>query len=112
MLIDSHCHLDQLDLTTYQGSLDAALTHARDLGVHHFLCVCIDMNNIQATLDIARARADVSASVGVHPSEQHSYDPSLMELIKLASEDKVIAIIKHGGSEWWREAVTGGRREE
>jgi TatD DNase family protein len=96
MLIDSHCHLDQLDLTAYQGSLDAALKHAREFDVHHFLCVCIDMNNIQATLDIARARADVSASVGVHPSEQHSHDPSLAELIQLASEDKVVAIGETG----------------
>lgn len=96
MLIDSHCHLDQLDLTTYQGSLDAALAHARELGVHHFLCVCIDMNNIQATLDIARSRPDVSASVGVHPSEQNSHDPSLAELIQLASEEKVVAIGETG----------------
>ncbi|MFN7098250.1 MAG: TatD family hydrolase [Gammaproteobacteria bacterium] len=96
MLIDSHCHLDKLDLTAYQGSLDAALAHAREWDVHHFLCVCIDMNNIQATLDIARARSDVSASVGVHPSEQQSYDPSLAELIQLASEAKVVALGETG----------------
>lgn len=96
MLIDSHCHLDQLDLTAYNGSLDDALKHAGELGVKHFLCVCIDMNNIQATLDIARSRANVSASVGVHPSEQNSYDPTLSELIDLASEEKVVAIGETG----------------
>lgn len=96
MLIDSHCHLDQLDLTAHNYSLDAALDAARMVGVEHFLCVCIDMNNVNATLDIARTRADVSASVGVHPSEQNSHDPSLTELIKLASDDIVVAIGETG----------------
>ncbi|MCR8719953.1 hydrolase TatD, partial [Pseudomonas syringae] len=28
MLVDSHCHLDRLDLTQHDGSLDAALEAA------------------------------------------------------------------------------------
>ena len=96
MLVDSHCHLDQLDLTAHNGSLDAALQQAREEGVEHFLCVCIDMNNINATLDIARKYADISASIGVHPSEQNSHDPDTPELIQLASEAKVVAIGETG----------------
>ncbi len=96
MLVDSHCHLDKLDLTSYDGSLDAALQYAREQGIEHFLCVCIDMNNVQATLDIARSRADVSASVGIHPNERDSHDPSIKELVNLASETKVVAIGETG----------------
>lgn len=100
-LVDSHCHLDQLDLTVYNGSLDAALAHAKELDVAYFLCVCIDMNNIQATLDIARKHSNISASVGVHPSEQNSHDPDLNELIQLASEPKVVALGETGLDYYW-----------
>jgi TatD DNase family protein len=95
-LVDSHCHLDQLDLSAHQGSLDAALHAAQQQGVTHFLCVCIDMNNVQATLDIARRHTNIFASVGVHPSEQNSHDPDEAELISLASESKVVALGETG----------------
>ncbi|MET0948526.1 MAG: hydrolase TatD, partial [Pseudomonas sp.] len=39
MLVDSHCHLDRLDLAAHGGSLDAALDAARQRGVGHFLCI-------------------------------------------------------------------------
>ncbi len=39
MLVDSHCHLDRLDLSAHQGSLDAALQAARERGVGHFLFI-------------------------------------------------------------------------
>ncbi len=39
MLVDSHCHLDRLDLAAHGGSLDAALDAARARGVGQFLCI-------------------------------------------------------------------------
>ncbi len=45
MLIDSHCHLDRLDLTAYNGCLDTALQAARERGVGHFLCIGISVGN-------------------------------------------------------------------
>ncbi|MFH7572381.1 hydrolase TatD, partial [Pseudomonas syringae pv. tagetis] len=33
MLVDSHCHLDRLELALLDGSLDAALDAARGRGV-------------------------------------------------------------------------------
>lgn len=96
MLIDSHCHLDQLDLTAYGGSLDAALVAARAASIEHFLCVCIDMGNVQSVLDIAHAQPDVSASVGVHPAEENTQDPSVEVLVDLASDKSVVAIGETG----------------
>ena len=48
MLIDSHCHLDRLDLSAHGGSLDAALAAARGRGVGHFLCIGISADNAAA----------------------------------------------------------------
>ena len=45
MLVDSHCHLDRLDLAAHNGSLDAALDAARQRGVGHFLCIGVSAEN-------------------------------------------------------------------
>jgi TatD DNase family protein len=39
MLVDSHCHLDRIDLTPYGGDLAAALAAARERGVERVLCI-------------------------------------------------------------------------
>ena len=96
MLIDSHCHLDRLDLTPYDGELANALTFAEQQGVERFLCVAIDMENIHAVLDIAQRFPNIYASVGVHPNEQGREEPSVEKLIALAANDKVIAIGETG----------------
>ena len=69
MFVDSHCHLDRLDLAPYDGSLAAAITAAKDAGVDKLLCIGIDMQNAAAVIDIARQFEGVSASVGVHPMD-------------------------------------------
>ena len=67
MLIDSHCHLDRLDLTAHGDSLDAALDAARAAGVGHFLCIGVSADNAATVKTLAERYVDVDCSVGVHP---------------------------------------------
>lgn len=111
MLIDSHCHLDRLELTPYGGELDGAIQHAHQRGVDMMLCVSINMENFPAVRAIAERYDEVYASVGVHPNDNEGHDPSLDELIELADHPKVIAIGEtgldyfrsEGDLEWQRE---------
>ena len=102
MLVDSHCHLDRLDLDYFKKDLSACLNVAREQGIMHFLCVCIDLANFPAVLAIAEQFTDVSASVGVHPTEQVAEEATLDELIKLAQHPKVVAI-GETGLDYYRE---------
>ena len=70
MFIDSHCHLDRLDLKSYAGDLDMALEAARAAGVRRFLTVSVDLETFPVLRSLAERHADVYASVGVHPSEE------------------------------------------
>jgi TatD DNase family protein len=54
-LVDSHCHLDQLDPASHNGDVSKALALAKGQGVQHFLCVCITLNDFQNMMDIVRA---------------------------------------------------------
>jgi len=96
MLIDSHCHLDRLDLSAYEGELSGALNAARDSGVTKFLCVSIDMSNVDEVIKIAQAHEDVYASVGVHPLNANTRMPTTEELVSLANHKKVIAVGETG----------------
>ncbi len=96
MLIDSHCHLDRLDLSPFDGELSNALSFARERGVERFLCVAIDMENVHTVVEIAQNYAEIYASVGVHPNEREHGEPTVEQLLTLAANDKVIAIGETG----------------
>lgn len=96
MFIDSHCHLDRLDFAALGQDLPAALQQARDRGVHHFLCIGVDLETFPQVLAAAEAYEDVSASVGVHPLHMESLEPEIAKLIELAAHPKVVAIGETG----------------
>jgi TatD DNase family protein len=96
MLADSHCHLDHLDLTPYNGDLLLAIAAARAKDVKYILCPGVDIENFSNILKIAENNNNIYAAVGVHPSEKDSRKPSLDELITLGQNSKVIGIGETG----------------
>jgi len=97
MLVDSHCHLDRLDLAQHDGSLDAALQAARDRGVGHFLCIGVSADNAAAVKAIAERYADVDCSVGIHPLDlQADQQPALDWLLAELAHPRVVAIGETG----------------
>jgi TatD DNase family protein len=96
MFVDSHCHLDRLNLKHYDGSLELALDKAREIGVSKMLCVCIDLEHLDDVIQIAEAHSDIYASVGVHPSHNDGEDPDAQRLVTLSRHEKVVAIGETG----------------
>lgn len=110
-LVDSHCHLDRLDLTPYDGKLEGALENAREHGVGHMLCVCINLEHLDDVLTPARQYDFVTASVGVHPNDHDCEEPDADRLVSLAQDEQIVAIGEtgldyfrsEGDLEWQRE---------
>lgn len=110
-LVDSHCHLDRLDLESFDNGMSGALQAACDNNVRHMLCVCIDWENFPVVKAIAEKFPQVSASVGIHPNETEGYDPSVDELVAAANSSEIVAIGEtgldyfrsEGDLEWQRE---------
>ncbi|PVZ16169.1 MULTISPECIES: TatD family hydrolase [unclassified Pseudomonas] len=96
-LVDSHCHLDRLDLTAHAGSLDAALEAARQRGVSHFLCIGVSASNASVVKALAERYADVDCSVGVHPLDVNPGGlPTLDWLLDALNHPHAIAIGETG----------------
>ena len=93
MLIDSHCHLDRLDLASHDGSLDAALDAARQRGVGHFLCIGVSAENTAAVKALSQRYADVDCSVGVHPLDlEPGAEPALGWLLEELAAPGVVGL--------------------
>ena len=96
MLVDSHCHLDRVDLAPYEGDFSRFVVATRDAGVSHMLCVSIDLESYPAMLDLVSSYPDVSVSVGVHPNDFDRREPTVEELVALARHPKNVAIGETG----------------
>jgi TatD DNase family protein len=96
MFIDSHCHLDRIDLEPYQNDFSIFVQHARQQQIKHMLCIAIDMERYPAMRAMVEPYADISLSVGVHPNVTDGHEPTVDELLALADDAKVIAIGETG----------------
>jgi TatD DNase family protein len=96
MLIDSHCHLDRINLDRYDGQLAKAIAAANERGIQQMLCIGVSLENIQTVIDIAQAHPCVVASVGVHPCDVKEGTATAEQLIQWASQAKVVALGETG----------------
>ncbi len=90
-LVDSHCHIDQLE------ELDLAMQRAAENNIQHLLCPCITLKDFPQMLAITKKYSHVSASVGLHPND----DPGSLEatteyLVTLGQDPKVVGIGETG----------------
>lgn len=94
-LVDSHCHLNLLDLSPDDNNLNKVIERAQANDVHYFLNVCVKLSDFPQLLKTAEAYPFVSTSVGLHPNEMdEQVDEST--LIQMAQPNKVVAIGETG----------------
>ncbi len=96
-LVDSHCHLDRIDLGKEKIDFPQLIQNATDAQVKHFLCVAISMDQFPEMFAKAESYEQVSFSCGVHPlhvGEDEQFE--LEQLKQLASHDRVVAIGETG----------------
>ena len=96
MLVDSHCHLDCIDLIPFSGRLVNVLQAAAAQDVTHFLCVSIDLDRWADMFGLVQDYKQISVSVGTHPSSSPEQPPQADDLARLAQDSKVVAIGETG----------------
>ena len=114
-LVDSHCHLDRLDLQALAAILNTenaqssenniilqdVLDHAKSNDVAHMLCVCIDLEHFNDVIDIAKKYPYISASVGKHPTDKEGKEPSIADLVSCARQHKEIIALGETGLDYF-----------
>ena len=108
MFIDSHCHLDKLDLSLNQGSLASLIENCEARGVKRILSVCVGLDEFDNMYQMIKAFDQVDASLGIHPLHLKTQDDvasvdSLIELIN--QHPKVVAIGETGLDYYYDEST-------
>ncbi len=96
MLIDSHCHLDRLNLSAYDGDLTLPLQQAQQDGVGKILCVSTDMARLPDIMALVNGYEHVYGSVGVHPMSDEITTVTKEQLVTATESPKIIAIGETG----------------
>ena len=87
MIIDTHCHLDDL---RYEEDIEAVLARAKDKGVEKFIIPGADPETLERAVMLSQKYDSVYFSVGVHPYDAEHYDRGYLE--KFVSHPKCVAI--------------------
>ena len=95
MFVDSHCHLDRLELDKLGLTLEQVIAGATAQQVEHMLCVCVSLSEFEQMAHAVKNFKNVSISCGEHPLHQHdSVDPE--QLAHHCALDKVVAVGETG----------------
>jgi TatD DNase family protein len=92
MLVDTHCHLDP---GYFPEGAEAVIARAQAEGVTAFVNIGVgrDLEAARRAVALAEERADVWATVGVHPHDAESLDDAgFAELEALARRERVVAV--------------------
>lgn len=94
--VDSHCHLDMLDLAEFDNDMDNVIELARQNQVSDILSIAVDLESFPRVLETAKSYPNVHASVGLHPCHSPHDNISVEQLSALADDSDVIAIGETG----------------
>ena len=98
MFVDSHCHLNLLDLSKLNLSLSDVVKNSINNNVNNILSVATHPNQHQTLMHIARNFPMVKISVGMHPEHalELKQNTLIEDLLPLAAEKEVVAIGETG----------------
>ena len=94
MFIDSHCHIDTIDLSAeFDGNIDLLMKQIEQAQVQHLLCVCIELKDLPNIQQLAEKYDNISYSVGTHPNVILESEPSDQTLISLAKAGFTLVMV-------------------
>ena len=96
LFVDSHCHLDRIELAPFGGEFARFMAEAQARGIEAMLCVSINLEEFPAMYALVKDYAQVSISVGVHPNELGGAEATAERLASLAVTRGAVAIGETG----------------
>ena len=106
MYTDSHCHLSYPELLSQLPDIRQKM---KDAQVTRALCICTTMEEFDDVHALAKTYDNFWSTVGVHPDNEHIYEPTVADLVQKGSLPRVVAIGETGLDYYQMEERKGGR---
>jgi TatD DNase family protein len=95
LFIDSHCHLDRLNLDDFDQNLDKVVSAAKEAQVNKLLCVSVTLKEFPSMVEKTKHFNNVYLSCGAHPLNQED-EVDEAQLLSLSQHQNVIAVGETG----------------
>jgi TatD DNase family protein len=95
--VDTHCHLFLMEVEPA-----VAVETARAAGVKRMICVGVDVETSQRSLEIADSIEGVFATAGVHPHDAQTFDEAASARIEELVHDPRVVAVGECGLDWFR----------
>jgi len=105
--LDSHCHLDLLDV-----GVDEAMDAARAVGIARVVTVGVDAATSRWSVETARAHPDVYAAVAIHPNEAPAAVAADLDVIERLAADPAVVAVGETGLDHYRTGSDGRPAQE
>lgn len=96
MYVDTHCHLQLMDYIKLGTDMDTVVQQATENQVFNMLCVATHMDQVAELYRIAEKYVNVKISIGLHPNEDITHEPTVENYLAAAQHPDVIAIGETG----------------
>ncbi|WP_422667271.1 TatD family hydrolase [Buchnera aphidicola] len=96
LLIDSHCHIDQLNYDLLHKNIDDVLNKAYKNHIKKFLTVSTSIKNFYIIQNMFKNYKSILYSCGIHPLNCHQKKNHINQLLRLSNTNKVIALGETG----------------
>jgi TatD DNase family protein len=96
VFIDSHCHLDKLDLDLFDGQFANVIAHAKAAQVERMLCIGVTLEEFPAMQALVADYPEVVISCGAHPLYIAQHELAREQLLSYAKQTNVVAIGETG----------------
>jgi TatD DNase family protein len=88
-IFESHCHLDYLD----SSELEATLEQAAAVGVTRIITIAVSIDNLDKVLDLTGQDPRIWGTQGIHPHEAENYSAATGAIIKQRMElPRILAV--------------------
>lgn len=111
-LTDSHCHLNRLDLTDFDHSMDKLIQLAQFNGVEQMLSVCVELDEYPALCQLADKYNCVKISVGIHPDDEGNVEVDAARLVDMANSHPACIAIGETGLDYYRVDTVEGKNRQ
>lgn len=110
MFVDSHCHLDRLELDKLGLSLEQVIAQATQQGIEHMLCVSVSLAEYDAMAELVAPYHNISVSCGEHPLYQEQQASA--ELLLQKCQDQVVVAVGETGLDYFYSSDTRAVQQE
>ena len=88
-IIETHCHLDYLD----ESELETTLERCAEVGIERIVTIAVSPDNLDKVMAITRAYPNIWGSQGIHPHEAENYTPEIGRIIaERCADPRIVAV--------------------